>query len=224
MNERTRRCFDRVKITVPQMASGPTEHLHIRQRTQRSRSHLRTFVLSYPRLSKSTTTIRPSINHDIPHNTSHCLQHRCHHLLPWARSKQRILGFTPRRPNPPPPSKPEDRDCLRNEASRISPHQDQTFFVIHPLLNQRLVLTSFDTNRQLARTIQTLHLVIAVECGRLHSTLPFVIWHTQHVLIRDPLNLVVDPAKFASTLHLEYKNPIEILVLKNGDRIRPLAL
>jgi hypothetical protein len=119
---------------------------------------------------------------------------------------------------------PEDRDCLRNEASRISPYQDQTFFIVHPLLNRRLVVTSFDTDRQLARTIQTLHLVIAVECGQLHSTLPFVIWHTQHVLIRDPFKLVVDPGKFARTLRLNYKNPIEILVLKNGDRIRPLAL
>jgi hypothetical protein len=119
---------------------------------------------------------------------------------------------------------PEDRDCIRNEASRISPYQSRCFFVLHALLGRRLVVTSFDTDRQFARTIQSLLMVIEEERGLCRISPPYIIWHTQYILIRDPLKLVNNPVGLARALHPSYDRPMEILVLEDGYRVTPLIL
>jgi hypothetical protein len=117
---------------------------------------------------------------------------------------------------------PLDRDSLRNEATRRSPYINHGYFVYHSLLGYRLWITSFDTDQQFVQTMHTLFFTIELERGILSAEPPPTFLHTEHILIRDPHEMIEDPLALALLLTPFYPIPHEVLILMRGRRATPL--
>jgi hypothetical protein len=119
---------------------------------------------------------------------------------------------------------PEERDKLRNQACRRSPNESQGYYVQHPQLGHRLIVTSNDTDRQFTQTIESLLIIMEMERGVPRISPPFIVWHTQYILIRDPFNLVADPTTLAFVLRSSFDIPTKVLILRNETRKAPLRI
>jgi hypothetical protein len=72
------------------------------------------------------------------------------------------------------------------------------------------------------QTLQTLFIVIEIEQGIISTLPPPTYLHTEHILIRDPHELVDDPLALAILLTPFYHTPHEVLILMTGGRATPL--
>ena len=117
---------------------------------------------------------------------------------------------------------PEDRNRLRTEARRRSPHHSQTFFIQHYHLTCLLPIGSFDSDYLFVQTIKYQIVALERQRGNLHPNLETVIQPLHLPFLLDPQGLLSNPQETAHNVGCRIPFPCEILILPEGPKIIPL--